>query len=360
MGGKLATISDDEANPTKRLGFSIQDLAEKEAAPATNADGAPLSKAELRRRNRSIRASKALFRTIDVVFRISQNVCPYVNKRNVETIETVTDVVYDESLPSVCMFDMYRVKTDEPQPAVILVHGGGFSAGDKKYRKGMSQFFALNGFTVFTVNYGLSPQFIFPDPLKHLVTAANYIYDNSQRFNIDTSRIFVSGDSAGGYYSAMLAAFNCTDIFREKFNIDLKFKVYGTLLNCGIYDLGLILNTKFILDLDDGVFLSFIGMSREDIHKYEYLDCCMPIDYINKDFPPTFATYSDHDIFCKGQGNVLIDKLNALGVYNEFYSARHTSSNHCFSLSWEGDDPVAANELMMSFAKRLAADKIKI
>lgn len=319
-----------------------------------------LTKREKRRRKRVMRKTKKLFRAIDILFALAQNACPYVNKDNIDTIKSETDIVYDQNLPDVCKLDFYRSKTDEKQPAIILIHGGGFTAGDKKYRRGRSQFFALNGFSVFCINYGLAPKYIYPEPLKHVVAAANYIYDNADFYNIDTGRIFIGGDSAGGYYAAMAAALNCSDKLKETLGMAPKFRFFGALLNCGVYDMKTVMDTKYLFNLDDGVILSMTGVHAADFHEYKYRDVCIPVDLVSKDYPPTFLIYSDNDMFCKGQGNVMADVLKKNGVYYEDFSARYAGSNHCFSLTWSGDDAAAANELLLSFIKRLANGKIKL
>lgn len=319
-----------------------------------------LSALERWRRKRTVRNTKLLFRAIDVLFKKAQNTCPYIDKNNAKSIHCVKDIVYDKTHSEVCRFDFYRKKTGGKLPAVIIIHGGGFIAGDKKYRKGRAQFFALNGFGVFCLNYGLAPDYTFPDPLKHIITAVNYIYDNAEKYNINVDKIFVGGDSAGGYYASMLAAFNCSDKLKEVFGMAPKFRIFGALLNCGVYDMQTVLDSKYPFDIADGVILSLTGVRSSDFDNYEHKDCCIPIDFVTSEYPPTFLTYSDNDIFCKGQGNMMRDKLDGAGVYCEYYSARHSTSNHCFSLTWTGEDAAVANELMMSFAKRLAADKIRL
>lgn len=347
----LVTMEKDKVIDNEDLDVGDADVSEGDK---------PLSKLEMRRRNRSVRVSKAIFRTIDILFAAPQNACPYVTKDNMGSIENIKDVVYDNTLPTVCKLDVYRVKSDDPQPAIILIHGGGFAAGQKKYRRGQSQYFALNGFTVFCVDYGLAPDYSFPSPLIHLVNAANYVHANAQLFNIDKDRIFVAGDSAGGYYAAMLAAFNGNDRFKKSFGVGLEFDIFGALLNCGLYDMQTVFNTKYLLDIDESVLLSLTGIVRKEFENFEYRDVCMPLDFITEKFPPSFVIYSDKDLFCKGQGNVLLEKLQGVGVYYESYASRHPTSNHCFSLTWRGEDATAANELMMSFAKRLANDRIKL
>lgn len=326
----------------------------------TKQDQKELSSLEKWKRKRTVRNAKLLFRAIDVLFKKAQNSCPYVDKDNSKSIHCIKDIVYDEAHAEVCKFDFYRKKTGGKLPAVILIHGGGFIAGDKKYRRGRAQYFALNGFAVFCINYGLAPDFTFPEPLIHIVTAANYIYDNAEKYNIDIGKIFVDGDSAGGYYAAMLSAFNCNDKLKEVFGCAPKFRIFGALYNCGVYDMQTVIDTKYPFDIADGVILSLTGVRSSDFESYEHKDYCVPIEFVSADYPPTFLIYSDNDTFCKGQGNKMLAALDSVGVYCEHYVARHSTSNHCFSLTWTGEDASVANELMMSFAKRLAADKIKL
>ncbi len=317
------------------------------------------SKLEQRKRRRSIRASKALFRAVDAITGSTTKSCPYLSKDDIAAIETIKDIVYDATLPETCTMDLYRVKTNEKQPVVFLIHGGGFSAGDKKYRKGQSQWLAINGFTVINVNYGLAPEFTFPTPVNQLIVAANYVYDNAEKLSIDRDKILIAGDSAGGYYSAMLATISTNKTFNDEFAEPLRCKFIGALLVCGLFDLDTVLSTKYILDIDDGVFLSFVGISRKEFDRFENKNICMPSKFINNKFPPSFIVYAPQDLLCKGQAETLIEKLGELDVYCEYYGARHLTSNHCFSILWSGEDACAANELMLSFAKRLVGDKIK-
>ena len=323
-------------------------------------DRSDLTEKEKKKRKRAVKKTKVLFRAIDILFRLAQNSCPFINKDNINVIDCEQNIVYDEALPEICKLDFYRFKSQEKLPAVILIHGGGFTAGDKKYRKGRAQFFALNGFAVFCINYGLAPDYIYPEPLKHIVSAANYIYGNAEEFNIDTDKILVDGDSSGAYYASMLAAFNCSEKLKQVFGWAPGFKIFGALLNCGVYDIDTVLETKYPFKIEDGVLLSLAGVRSADFDNYEYKDVCIPIDFVDDGYPPVFLVFSESDIFCGGQGDVMLDKLNEKGIYCEYYCAHDAMSNHCFSLTWNGNDASAANELTMSFAKRLVGDKIKL
>lgn len=318
-------------------------------------------KNEQRRRLRVIKTSRNIFRSIDVLFSTSQNSCPYVTKSFRNEIDTRIDIIYDDTDTKTCVMDFYEKSNSElGSPAVFLIHGGGFSAGDKKFRRGLAEFFVLNGFKVFVVNYGLAPDCAFPLPVKQLVNACNMIYDRANEFGIDRERVLFAGDSAGGYFAAMLGVIWSNSEFNKKFDCNLKLRPDGLLLNCGLYDLQTVLNTKYILDIDEGVFLSFTGISKKEFDTYAHKEICMPLEFVTEKFPPTFFAYSPKDLFCKGQGEALKSRLDTCGVYYESYSARHSTSNHCYPLNWRGEDAVAANELMISFAKRLVNNRIKL
>ena len=292
---------------------------------------------------------KAVFDAIDVVSDAILNACPY--RYDIDEVEIERDIVYELSNPRECVFDRYYTPRQKNRPAMIIIHGGGFSSGDKKHRRALARFFAHDGYTVFCVNFGLMGACVFPKPLGQLARFVNHIGDNADLYGIDPQKIYLAGDSSGAYYAAMLGAFACGGGLGDIVGESIKYPVSGLILNCGIYDLDTALKNKvgFITGgIMDGFFRS--GENKK----------CMPTDFIDGSFPPTFLVYSERDFFCKGQGEALYDKLTECGVYTEYYKARHIYSNHCFCLFWRGEDAVAANELMRSFMHRLSDGKIKI
>jgi len=55
------------------------------------------------------------------------------------------------------------------------------------------------------VNYTRSPEAVYPKALNQAYGVLNYLYQNPEKFNIDSDRIAVAGDSAGGNMAAALA-----------------------------------------------------------------------------------------------------------------------------------------------------------
>lgn len=300
-------------------------------------------------KNLALCTCKVLFDAIDVMTDAVFNSCPYKSSDDGVIVEH--DIVYEMQSPTVCVLDRYYAPQKAKQPVMIIIHGGGFSSGDKKHRRALSRFFAHDGYSVFCVNFGLMGEYVFPQPIAQLVRAVNHIGDNADLYNIDTERIYITGDSSGAYYAAMLGAFRCGKGLERLVGERMKYDVSGLILNCGIYDLDTALENKIGI-VSDGIIRGFFGGEKSAR--------CMPTDFIDPNFPPTFLVYSDRDVFCKGQGEAMRRALCDCGVYTEYYKARHFYSNHCFCLLWRGEDASAANELMRSFARRLSSGKIKV
>lgn len=84
-------------------------------------------------------------------------------------------------------------------PAVIFVHGGGWSGGDKK--GGNDPLFAplaQRNIAWFTINYRLAPKHNYPAPIEDVHTAIRWVKAHAKEFNIDPNRIALVGESAGG------------------------------------------------------------------------------------------------------------------------------------------------------------------
>ena len=296
---------------------------------------------------------KDFFKAIDVLFYRAQNNCPEIKGKE-NQVEVTKDIVYDDSQPSVCLLDLYRNKNAEKLPVMLYVHGGGFMAGGKKYRRAVCTYFSLAGMQVVAADYGLAPEYSFPAPLKHLVCALKWIGQNSEKYGFDTTKLTVAGDSAGAYYAAMLCAASVNPSLLEKLNIDIDIKPRAAILNCGLYDVQKSLDGKMLLDIDKRVFNQFTGKDVRFFDEYVYKDFCSPLNFINENFPPSLIIYAKKDVFCKGQSEALIEKLYDKNVYVKSFFSQSFVANHCFSFMWKTRQAKQANELTLSFLKTLS------
>lgn len=281
---------------------------------------------------------KFIFKAIDVLYENIQN----TRKDTRDPEHTVTeehDLIYDESCPDACRMDLFHIPRadNEKYPVVLYIHGGAWEAGDKKYRVGISRWYALKGWYVVNINYGLSPEYKFPHPMRHVVSAYNWIVDNAEKLHFDLNNIIVTGDSAGAYFALMVAAIDRNPVMQERLGCATKAPVQGVVLDCGMYDLRFAFVTKrIVLDMGNLLLKDFIEADRIEFDDNQYADVLSPIDYITEDFPPCFVAYSKKDVFCGGQGELLEMELSKKGVYYNAYRAKLLKDNHCFPINTRG------------------------
>ena len=101
----------------------------------------------------------------------------------------------------------------EPAPAVIVVHGGGWSKGDKGETARANRWLANRGFAVFDIQYRLAPQPNWRTATGDVKCAVGWVKERAQaatRIAIDPERVALLGRSAGGHL-ALLAAYTADD-----------------------------------------------------------------------------------------------------------------------------------------------------
>lgn len=292
-----------------------------------------------------------VFYAIDYFFDPFQNPKKQT-EQNRAKIACAHNIVYNEEYPEDCLLDTYVVPRNDglKYPVIIEIHGGGFVAGDKKYRACLSAWFAVHtGAFVLNLNYGLAPKYSFPYPVKQLLGVFDWIYDNAEELNLDLDNIAITGDSAGGYYSTYLAAVSSNKKLQEYYNVDPKIKIKASVLNCGIYDIKKALENKSIRLIADSICFSFAGIKLKQLDDYEYLDVMSPIDYLTPAFPESYVIYAKKDIFCKGQGEELLRRLENDGVRTEKFASTSVFDNHTFSLTWRSKAAKNANMKILTF-----------
>jgi acetyl esterase/lipase len=98
-----------------------------------------------------------------------------------------------------------------PFPAVVLVHGGGWTGGDKSggplkgYMLPMHEPLLQAGFAVFSVNYRLAPQHPYPACIEDVEAAIRWVKAHAAESKVDTARIALAGESSGGHLVALAA-----------------------------------------------------------------------------------------------------------------------------------------------------------
>lgn len=115
------------------------------------------------------------------------------------------DVVFARPGGHPLLLDAWVPEGKGPFPAVVIVHGGGFVRGDKQsYVRPLFDVLSEAGFAWFTIDYRLAPRAKFPAAVDDVESALAWVKRNARHYRIDTKRIALFGESAGGYLVSLV------------------------------------------------------------------------------------------------------------------------------------------------------------
>jgi acetyl esterase len=120
------------------------------------------------------------------------------------------DIAYSRPGGRDLLTDAWLPEGKGPFPAVIIVHGGGWEAGDKiTYVSPVFAPLAQAGFAWFSIDYRLTPYVHVPEQLEDVRNAVRFVRQHAGWFHVDPNRIALLGESASGQLVAQLASVPC-------------------------------------------------------------------------------------------------------------------------------------------------------
>ncbi len=197
----------------------------------------------------------------------------------------------------------------EIHPAVLLIHGGGWTSLDKSTMRRMGQFLARSGFVAFAVDYRLfhDKQNLWPAQLDDVQRAVRWVRANAAKYGVNPQRIGAFGHSAGAQLAAFLGLSDTRD------NSDPALARYSSRVQAVVDVSG---PTDFTVDHDpDGAaFLAnFLGAGYSS-HP-EIWRAASPVFQVSKGDSPFLIVHGtrDQDVPIS-QSQELLEKLQAAGV----------------------------------------------
>jgi len=132
-------------------------------------------------------------------------------KPSVGPLPTAADYAYGKDSERQ-RFDFWQAKSDKPTPLVLMIHGGGWTGGDKSGYVGAVQPYLDAGISVAAINYRFIAQAMeqkVEPPVKACVydaaRALQTIRSKANHWNVDPKRVGATGGSAGACTSLWLA-----------------------------------------------------------------------------------------------------------------------------------------------------------
>src|SRR5262245_50594294 len=102
--------------------------------------------------------------------------------------------------------DVYsRTDTTAPQPTMIWIHGGGWTGGNKEGALFSLLPYLEMGWNVVNVEYRLAKVSLAPAAVEDCLCALRWVIRNAKQYNVDISKLVVSGGSAGGHLALTTA-----------------------------------------------------------------------------------------------------------------------------------------------------------
>ncbi|MEL7238626.1 MAG: alpha/beta hydrolase [Planctomycetota bacterium] len=102
--------------------------------------------------------------------------------------------------------DVYPANADGPAPAILFVHGGGWSMGDKRRGRTIAPAFNASGITVVSIGYRLTPDIGWPENAQDVAAAVAWVVEHADELGVDPDRLTIMGHSAGAHLAACVGA----------------------------------------------------------------------------------------------------------------------------------------------------------
>ncbi len=243
-------------------------------------------------------------------------------------VQVIRNVAYrTTSVGKTLLLDIYKTKRKAKalQPAILMVHGGGWRSGDRTHNNTLARRLAANGYICITTDYSLSTHALYPAAVHDLKAAVRWMRSHGKEYGIDTARIAILGFSAGGELAAFVGATNGNSKFEGTTGEN-----EGSSIVQAVVDID---GTLAFIHPESGegndsksisaatYWFGYSKAARPDMWQE-----AAPLKHVSAKTPPFLFINSSVDRMHAGRTD-FIQKLNAFGTYSEvktFPDAPHT------------------------------------
>ncbi|HEY3045277.1 MAG TPA: alpha/beta hydrolase [Vicinamibacterales bacterium] len=185
--------------------------------------------------------------------------------------------------------DVYsRSDVTTPQPTMIWIHGGGWTGGTKESATFSLLPYMEMGWNVVNVEYRLAKVSLAPAAVEDCLCALRWVIRNAKQYNFDTSKLVVSGSSAGGHLALTTAMIPASEGLDRECPGNEDLKVAAVVDWFGITD---------VVDLLDGANRKTYAVQWMSSmpNRIEISKRVSPLTYVRPGLPPIISIQGDQD-----------------------------------------------------------------
>jgi acetyl esterase/lipase len=191
--------------------------------------------------------------------------------------------------------DVWRPRREvRGAPVLLQIHGGAWVIGDKGQQAlPLMLHLAARGWVCVAANYRLSPRAKFPDHLVDCKLALKWVREHIAEYGGDPDFVVVTGGSAGGHLSSLVALTANDPRFQPGFE-DVDTSVAGCVPFYGVYDFT---NRFGFRGRGDGLegILERLVMPAPRAKAPEAWDAASPMSHVSANAPPFLVVHGSHD-----------------------------------------------------------------
>jgi acetyl esterase/lipase len=229
-----------------------------------------------------------------------------------ENYQSKLDVVYTRVNGWDGRMDIYfNPASEQPTPAVIHIHGGGWNHGTKESQTGFGSWFKA-GFAVINVEYRLVQVAPAPAAIEDVRCALTYVKTHAKELNINPDKIVIDGNSAGAHLALMAGLLENDRRFDTHCPSNIDMRVAAIISNYAPTDFS-------GNNIDAKKWKSLANWLGDKVDDKSFREAVSPLSYVKKTSPPVFIVHGNADPIIPYQQSVALhEKLDQSGVYNVF------------------------------------------
>ena len=224
------------------------------------------------------------------------------------------------------VFHPADMKPGERRPTILQIHGGAWFIGFRDRQAiPLRNHLVSNGWVWVDTDYRLAPFGRWPDFLVDCKRAVAWMREHAEEWGIDPDFICVTGNSAGGHLSSLVALTQNQARYQPGFE-DADTSVQGAVPIYGVYDFT---NRNGVWDPQTlPLFLEPVVMQAFFADQPELFHDASPIDQVGPDAPPMLVVHGDRDTLAPVvDARTFVESLREVSeapvLYAELHGAQH-------------------------------------